>query len=83
MDDLYRVTRVRESYIHVLADSVQDAEAMAKTLSLFDDSEDVVYEVFATRDDVDELGKYDYVWDEVEQEWLAPEELQANLKEKR
>lgn len=80
MDDLYRVTRTREAYVHVLAGSIKEAEAMVQELDLFEDVDDVTYDIFATRDDADELGKYDYVWDEVGQEWLAPEELQANQK---
>lgn len=77
---IYRITRIKESYVHVLAGTLEEAEALGNEASLFNDVDDVNLEIYAMREDLDELGKWDYVWDEVEQEWMSPEELKANSK---
>lgn len=80
MNEIYRITRIREAYVHVLAGSLAEAEELSNDRSLFSDVDDVNTETYAQREDLDELDKYDYVWDEVEQEWMSPEELKANSK---
>jgi hypothetical protein len=69
---IFRVEQTSIKYVHVLAEDEKAAELQVQERGLMTDT-DVVEQTFDAFEDND-LGHYDYAWDETQGTWLDRDE---------